>query len=441
MRAAVVALLTVVAAYGSGFQAGAAKVPITPRTPVWLTGFAARTSPATTVGLDLYARAVALEDPSGYRVVIVTADLLGVTREITSEVAERLQKRTELGRMQVLFNASHTHSGPAVWPRLDLAPFTSPERDAANREYGRFLADQFEAVAMNALGHLEPVTLTFGWAQASFAMNRRAEQLATLRPGEHFAAPVDSRVPVLRMTRADGRELAVLFGYACHNTVLTSTTNEVSGDYAGYAAHALERDGAVALFITLCAGDQRPMPRGSRELAIQHGEALAESVTAVRGTAVHGRLRAAYAETRLGFQVHGREVYAAEAASSDFFLARRGRAMLAAMDAGKPVLDTPYPAQAIAIGHDFVLLALGGEVVVDYALRLRDGYPGIPLIVAAYSNDVMGYIPSRRMLDEGGYEAGDAMMYYVQPGWFRADVEDRVMELARRVLSQAGVNR
>ena len=38
------------------------------------------------------------------------------------------------------------------------------------------------------------------------------------------------------------------------------------------------------------------------------------------------------------------------------------------------------------------------------------------LWVSGYSNDVMGYIPSLRVLKEGGYEGSGAMIYYVRPG-------------------------
>ena len=92
----------------------------------------------------------------------------------------------------------------------------------------------------------------------------------------------------------------------------------------------------------------------------------------------------------------------------------------------------------MALGRDLVLLALGGEVVVDYSLRFAREYPDLKLIVAGYSNDVMGYIPSQRVWMEGGYEAGDAMMYFNQPGWFTPDVEDKVTEAAHGALKDIG---
>src|ERR1039457_7154575 len=106
-------LLAPVAAYAasSGFRAGTARIKITPDLPVWLNGYANRTHTGNHVMLDLWAKALALDDGKGGRVVIVTADVLFLPREITDVVAERCEKQFGVERSQLLFNASHTHSG------------------------------------------------------------------------------------------------------------------------------------------------------------------------------------------------------------------------------------------------------------------------------------------------------------------------------------------
>jgi neutral ceramidase len=83
---------------------------------------------------------------------------------------------------------------------------------------------------------------------------------------------------------------------------------------------------------------------------------------------------------------------------------------------------------------------LGGEVVIDYQLRLKSEFGSDRLVVLGYSNDVMSYIPSRRVQREGGYEAGDSMMYFGQPGWFTEEVEEIVLGAARRVLAAVGMS-
>ena len=435
--------LALALASAAEFRAGVATVNINPPLPFWLTGFAARTRPAESVTLDLHAKALAIEGMKGGRVAIITADLLGVTREISTEVAKRLGNAHGLTRAQILFNASHTHSGPSVWPRLHLAPVASQEVDAQVKAYGQRLIELLTTVAVEALQNMQPADISFAQSSVGFASNRRTQHLARLRPGEQFPAPTDHSVPVWRISGTDGKVLAVLFGYACHATVLTSEFTTIDGDYPGYAQRAIERDlpGSTALFLALCGGDQGAMPRSKRELAVRYGEALAAAVKTTivsAGTQVRGSVAASYEEIRLPFQVHTRELYAAESKSTDVFAARRGHTMLAAIDAGNSIRDTPYPVAAMRFGDSVTLIALGGEVVVDYALRLKEYQGRSRIVVAAYSNDVMGYIPSLRVQREGGYEAGDSMMYYMQPGWFTEEVEELVLSAARRAMTGVG---
>ena len=112
--------------------------------------------------------------------------------------------------------------------------------------------------------------------------------------------------------------------------------------------------------------------------------------------------------------------------------------MLDALDAGRTIDRMEYPVQIIRFGRTLTIVALGGEVVVDYDLRIRREYPGEPLIVAGYSNDVMCYIPSARVLREGGYEANESMIYYGQQGPFAEDVEDRIMNAVHRAMRDLG---
>ncbi len=67
-----------------------------------------------------------------------------------------------------------------------------------------------------------------------------------------------------------------------------------------------------------------------------------------------------------------------------------------------------YPVQVLQFGKDLTLVALAGETVVDYAIRLRKEITGNPLWVAGYCNDVFGYVPSVRVQKEGAEKCGAA---------------------------------
>jgi neutral ceramidase len=96
----------------------------------------------------------------------------------------------------------------------------------------------------------------------------------------------------------------------------------------------------------------------------------------------------------------------------------------------------PYPIQVAQFGTSPTLIALGGEVVVDYAIRLRKEFPEHPLFLIGYSNDVMGYIPSLRVLREGGYEGGGSMMFYLRPGPWAEGVEEMIVEKVHLLVRQ-----
>ena len=417
-------LLTSATLLARGYEAGVERIDITPEHPIWLSGYGSRTHPSTGIRTRLWAKALAIRDERNQGVLIVTTDLIGLPRAITDVVSARLSIDHSIPRTSILFNSSHTHTGPIVRANL-ITMFDLNEEDHAYVEaYGRELTDKLTQVASAALGKMIPVNLSYAVAEAGFAMNRRQETPKGVIIGTNPGGPMDHSVPVLRVTSsATGRTIAVLAGYACHNTTLTGEFYELSGDYAGYAQMELEKlnPGAMAMFLMLCGGDQNPEPRGTLDLAMEHGRTFAGAVDQLLKRPmqpVHGKIQVGFEQTRLAFAIHTRETFEKETTSASAARVRRAQAMLKRYDEGDPVRDTPYPVQAIAFGKSLTILALGGEVVVDYDLRAKKEYPGRNLIVAGYSNDVMCYIPSKRVLKEGGYEANDSMIYYGQPGPF-----------------------
>jgi hypothetical protein len=428
-------------ALGASMRAGVARIDITPEGPIWLSGYGDRTHPSTGVLIRLWAKALALEDSKGGRVVIITTDLIGLPRAITDTVSARIEQTYGLERSRILFNSSHTHTGPVVRSNLMTMFDLSQEDKERIQAYGNRLSEALFQVVGGALGDLSPAELSFGGGEVGFAMNRREPAPQGVKIGVNPGGPVDRAVPVIRVMSA-GKLKAVLFGYACHNTTMTGQNYEISGDYAGFAQRELENSlpGTTALFVMLCGGDQNPQPRGTPELAQQHGAELAREVKRVLDSPmskVDGPIRTAFDVTELEFAPHTRETFEAQLKSTRKAEVRRAEEMLKAYDERHPVRSTPYPVQAIRFEKGPAILALGGEVVVDYDLRVKREYTG-PLIVAGYSNDVMCYIPSKRVLGEGGYEAVDSMIYYGQPGPFADDVEERIFTEIAKVMKRVG---
>ncbi len=415
------------------WKAGLARVLITPQKPLWMAGYASRTKPSEGIAQDLYAKALALEDPTGKRAVLVTSDLLGFPSEVSHNIAGRVEQKHHLSRHQLLLSSSHTHCGPVIGKMLGLMYPMNPQQRADVDAYTSELEEKIVNVVGASLKSLRPSRLSFGHGEAGFAMNRREPTNEGIIIGVNKDGPVDHAVPVLRVDDRHGKLRAVVFGYACHNTT-TRDLMQFHGDYTGIAEAWLEdhHPGSTALFLAGCGGDSNPYPRGTIELARQHGEELAASVEKVLVRdlpPVRGPLKTAYDEVPIAFAPPpGREELQAQLQSQDVYHRIWAGAMLKTLGAsGHLPTDYPYPMEIWQFGRDLTLVALGGEVVVDYDLRLKTELGGEGLWVAAYCNDVFAYIPSLRVLKEGGYEGGGAMVYYGQPGPFAPSVEETII--------------
>jgi hypothetical protein len=423
-------------AVAGAWRAGVAAADITPPPGIWMAGYAARTAAASGTALPLRAKALAIER-DGARVVLVTADLLGVTAAMRARIGAALARVHGLAPGQWLLAASHTHAGPVVDDQLSVAYDLDAAQRAAIAGYTARLEASIGAIVGEALGRLAPARLAFAQGRAGFGANRRT---AFLPPG-----PVDPAVPVLQVAGADGRPLAVVFGYACHNTTLPASVVEFHGDYAGVAQREIERrhPGAQAMYVAGCGADVNPSPRGTIALVEQHGASLAAEVDAAlaRVAPLDGAVRAVFETVPLPFAAPpARADWQQRLASDDVYVRRHARLMLDRLDRdGRLEAAHLEPVQVWRLGG-LTLVALGGEVVVDYALRLKREHASETLWVAGYCNDVSCYVPSLRVLQEGGYEGGGAMLYYGRPGAFDPSVEQRLIGTAARLLRRPGAS-
>ena len=420
---------------------GFAKGRITPTEPMWLSGYGSRDRRSEGTRIDLWAKALLLEAPGGTRGLILSLDLVGLDRETATEARERISRETGIPVTHIALCSSHTHTGPVVGHNLETMYFFGEEDSARVRRYTAGLVDTLVRIAHQAAAEAVPSTLLWGTGYESFGVNRRnnPEPLVPAhRAGGKLRGPVDYDVPVLRIADLEGRITGVLFGYACHATVLDDY--QWSGDYPGFAQRELERrhPGAQAMFLAGGGADVNPLPRRTPELAQHYGERLAAAVDrALEGvlTPVMPGLAIRSSEIPLPFDTPpAREVLEMRAAGSDKYAASHARRMLRELDAaGKLPTTYPYPMAVWKFGNELTWVSLGGEVVVDYALRIKSEH-GRGTWVSGYSHDVMAYIPSRRVWEEGGYEGGGAMTYYGLPTRWDGRVEQLIVGEVDRLL-------
>jgi hypothetical protein len=216
------------------------------------------------------------------------------------------------------------------------------------------------------------------------------------------------------------------------------------GDYAGFAQIAIEKanPGAQAMFVAGCGADQNPLPRRTVEIAEQYGQQLAATVQRVLGGALQPIesktvLHSEYEEIDLPFgTMPTRAQLEADAKSTNFALASRARHLLSILDKEGSFAPTyPYPVQVWRLG-ELTWIFLGGEVVVDYSLRLKRNLGSSHTWVSSYCNDVMAYIPSLRVLKEGGYEGATSMVPYGHPTSWGEPVEEDIIKAVMRLVGR-----
>ena len=377
--------------------------------------------------------------------MLVAVDNCAIGARITEEVAARLKAKVGLKRERFTVCATHTHCAPGLDSALPFIfgkPLPADQADRIAR-YTRELTDAIEKAALAALADRKPATLAWGQGKAGFAANRRVLKKGKwVGFGVNPNGPVDLSLPVLAAVDASGKVRAVLFGYACHCTTLGGEFNKICAEWAGYACDEVERQspGAMALAIIGCGADANPEPRRNLEDARQHGAAAAAEVNRLLAaksglTPLPGRIACKLRRLELPLEPPpGRAAIAErtrQPGAGGFF----ARTLLERLDRGEPIpTSVPYVVQTWSFGDDMAIVFLAGEVVVDYALRLKWETDANRLWVAAYSNDVPSYIPSRRILSEGGYEADSSLIYYGHASRLSPEVEDLIVWTVHEVL-------
>ncbi len=411
---------------------GVAALDISPQHPVRLSGYGFRRTESEGVAHPIWAKALAFGGPDHELTILVTVDNVGVPAAITRALASRLHRHLGLPPERLAVAASHTHTAPMLSGALPtlFGVDIPPEHQANIDRYTQFFLDRLEQVALQAAQHLRPGRLEWGRGRVGFAANRRT-------PG----GPVDHDLPVLVVRDPDGQPRAIWFTYACHCTTLSN--NKVSGDWAGWAQSGLEAayPGALALAAIGCGADANPNQRGpgdSTAFAEAHGHQIVDEIKRLLATPLepvtqapkaaleHFDLPLAPARSRAEWEERARQNDA---------IGYHARLNLARLDRGEALPDrVPYSVQSWVFGDDLAVLFLPGEVVVDYALRLKREFDAARLAIVAYANDAPCYVPSERILREGGYEGGGAMIYYDQPQIFAPGLEDTIIQRVHQQL-------
>lgn len=424
-------------------QIGVARVDVTPDYPIRLQGYAARPSESKGVQEKLWVRALAIGSDEQGPALIVTADNLGVPNEISEEVAAQLKKEMNIDRAKLAIGASHTHSAPAIngiAPNIFGRKLTADEQAHVDR-YTKEFTDALVQVCIAALRDRRPATLAWSQGTVGFAINRRVVQRpGNVAFGETPKGPVDHALPMLVAKSPEGQIRAILVNYACHCTTLDPADNVINADWAGYARAAIESDhpGCTALTLVGCGGDANPRDRTGVHIATRHGRSIGDEVNRLLKlplTQLDAPPVCKFTRRDVPFDTLPTREQLTELVKKGGYEGYNASTQLERLDRGEGLQKAlDYPIQAWTFGDQLAMVFLAGEVVVDYALRLKSELDANRVWVTAYANDEPCYIPSERILKEGGYEGGDAMIYYGKPTRLKPGVEDIIINAVRELL-------
>lgn len=420
------------------WKTGVAREIITPETSVWMAGYSSRTTPSQGKLHDLWAKALALEDACGNRSLLITMDLLNISADFSNLLKEQIGRKHGLKKSQIIFSASHTHSGPVITRSLKyIYPIDAVQWGIVD-QYTGWLEAKLLRLADHAIEQMQPSLLYTGNGITRFQVNRRNNKENLLTSTTVLNGPNDYAVPVIKIETLDHQLKAVVFGYACHPTVLSG--DQFCGDYPGFAQIELEKiyPGVTAMFFQGGGADQNPLPRRAISLAIQYGKQLAAAVEQVLSEKMikqTAELRTNYREITLPLEDPISMEEMQKMTVGDDYHARWAKGMLDDYKRNGSLINSyPYPITYWKIGKQS-LFALGGELVIAYPIKLKELF-GQDIFVMGYANDVMSYIPSVIIHEEGGYEGNDAHYVYGLPAKWDKQVESLIISNCKNLIDE-----
>lgn len=427
---------------------GASKVDITPDEPVRLSGYASRLVPSQGIEDRLSARALVLSPGSSTQdaLVIVSIDAIGISAVMTERVLERVLPTLKIPRSRIVFCTTHSHTAPhldGLIPNLFGVPMSQEENAAMLRTTQKTIEGISKAV-LDAAANLKQGTVEYGLGRAEFAINRRMlKDKQWVGIGTVDEGPVDRNVRILRVRDMSGKLLAVSYQYACHSTSISPEANKISGDWGGISASILEdkNPGCIALPILGCGADANPNPRGTIELSRQHGAEMATSVQEVLShelKALPKPTNAAFVLVALASQRPNKATLEGMQKSGSAHERNFANQWLELLSRKDRIPETyPAPVHLWSFGKDLAWVFMGGEVVVDYQIRLEKELSQFANVwVAGYVDDVFAYVASERVRDEGGYEVDGSMLYYGQPGRWESGTEEKIVDRVLQLTQQ-----
>jgi neutral ceramidase len=419
-------------------KAGFAQIDITPDRPVWMVGYGSRDHQSEGVYQELRAGAIALSHKDG-AALLLTADVIGYSLAYSAATKALIAEATGLLPDQIILTATHTHCAPFFY---EWGMLGEVETEWAAEFQARLIE-----VSLKAMKDLAPAQIQFTRGSSTFGVNRRTPDG---KGGILFKAnpdgPMDRDLDTLWFTDSKGDIRGTFTVYGCHSTCRGLYL--LGGDYPGFLCRAMtKRTDAPAFFAMGCAGNIRPDfmgENGFRTAEIEEiaevGERMADEVleslqerqmigvkTVDVATAFHE-----LPYTKLPSKRALKKVSEGEDELkkiwADYFLHR--------LKSGPLPKSCPQEIQILSLNEGFRLIFMGGEILTEIGLHLKEAFVQGTTVTVGYSNGLIAYVPGSETYDLGGYEVEGSYPYFLRPAPFTKDVEDRIVSTALALAEQ-----
>ena len=409
----------------SVYQVGVARFDVTPEYPIRLNGFGNRRQESEGVGQRIWAKALAISQGEAPPIVLLSLDSLGVRLPMVDALAAALKQKHGVPRENVVLTFTHSHCTPKVNGASDTI-FSTPIPESHQKHIDRYTDElllNLIKVASEAVTDRQPSKLEWSVGSVDFAVNRRT-------PG----GPVDHSLPVLFVSSLEGDLRAIYTTYACH--CVTLSYNKIHGDWAGAAQEAIEREhpGTLAMVSIGCGSDSNPdsgVTGANEAIVIEQGGAIAAEVKRLlsgKKRKIEGRPHAILKRIDLPLQELPTRTQLEKLSQQASPVGYNAKWQLQLLEQNGMLQDhLDYPIQSIQFGSELAMVFLAGEVCVDYAVKLRELLRRDRLWLHGYSNDFCAYIPSERLLREGGYGGGGEVVYFALPAMLQTGVEEKIL--------------
>lgn len=433
------------------WQAGYAECDITPKPgQSFMAGYGIERS-SRGVLAPLKAQALVIADRRGRKVVLLAADVIGFDRTSVNALRNAIQKLHRLPADRVMFTASHTHWGPAISYGMNFIC------GAPNPWYMMYFERQLLKVTAQAIERLASAKITYGSIDTRIGHNRRPfdENSKPIKSGvPNLKGPYDEHTPVLEIIRRRSPRRIVIVGHACHPTD-SGFVPKWWPAYPGVMRSTLEKSlgsSTRALFVMGCGGDAKVTirhpktgrwafsftPAGARIAGKRLATAVLSHLQEGDRCSISGSLQCALVSGALTYgqgpsrrQIEDLAVDA-EAYAGDVFWARQMQAY------PQQARSCRFDVQAWRFGRHLTLFALEGETCSDLGPLTRSVARTDEAMVIGFANTNVGYVPTRRIVREGGYEGESSHRVYFHPAPYTEKVEQEFAKVVKRAITKLG---